>query len=577
MLWLRKIVVLNGPSERVTPSGPSPQFRAGADDASANWSWTGSPRVRDAMPLHATCFRPRRRAVEGFLASPSFALGTVNFIFSPVTSQKTFLTGLGTCITNNVANNAALDAASQARYAVCAIALSVAESQLVRLDNLTCTKATTFSTCQTCVRALGTVNWIFSSVTSLQTFLTGLGTCITNNVANNASLDATSKARYTACVTSLSFKLAKPRDHGKVTLKPDTGFLFDLVEYIDDTEVRTESTGPCGRKIDIVKEGGFHKKNGERVSEVAVGAKATVGRAAVRWNLFAADAEGPHAGVKAYGRHIPQTPIAEVGAIAEASLGKAGVTAGPVRAEVNLNVGMGAKISPLGMEAKFLGFGYEIGTRTGINTPLGSRDVMDRSVDLLPDRSTRRARVDSCGSETMPQAHVSRPNFFAIDVSGVWGWNLRLKEGSLFSDSERIPVRIVPTTSFKAAMARNRVTIKPDTGFLYDAVEYIEDVEVRTESVGPGSYDYIIDKEGGFRKKNGKRVSEVAVGAKSTTGRAAVRWNLFSAEAEGPHAGVGAYGSHLPETPIVEVGAISEASLGKAGVCAGEVFALKST
>ncbi|CAG0897411.1 unnamed protein product [Darwinula stevensoni] len=53
------------------------------------------------------------------------ALGTVNFIFSPVTSQKTFLTGLGTCITNNVANNAALDAASQARYAVCATTLSV--------------------------------------------------------------------------------------------------------------------------------------------------------------------------------------------------------------------------------------------------------------------------------------------------------------------------------------------------------------------------------------------------------------------------------------------------------------------
>ncbi|CAG0906798.1 unnamed protein product [Darwinula stevensoni] len=54
------------------------------------------------------------------------------------------------------------------------------------------------------MQALGTVNWIFSAVTSQQAFLTGLGTCITNNVANNAGLDTASQARYTACATSLS-------------------------------------------------------------------------------------------------------------------------------------------------------------------------------------------------------------------------------------------------------------------------------------------------------------------------------------------------------------------------------------
>ena len=158
----------------------------------------------------------------------------------------------------------------------------------------------------------------------------------------------------------------------EVEVKTNGGFLYDLVEHIDDVEVRTQSTGPRGRKIDIDEEGGFHKKNGKRVAQAAVGAEATTGRAAVRWNLFSAEAEGPHAGVKAYGKHIPLTPIGELGAVAEASLGKAGVTAGPVRAEVNLNVSTGARIGTTGGEVKLFGFGVSLGRNTGISTPLGS-------------------------------------------------------------------------------------------------------------------------------------------------------------------------------------------------------------
>ncbi|CAG0897410.1 unnamed protein product [Darwinula stevensoni] len=83
--------------------------------------------------------------------------------------------------------------------------LQVAEGQLFpRLDYLVCQRATTFSTCQTCVVALGRVNFIFSPQTSQKTFLTGLGTCITNNVANNAGLDSTSQTRYTACASTFN-------------------------------------------------------------------------------------------------------------------------------------------------------------------------------------------------------------------------------------------------------------------------------------------------------------------------------------------------------------------------------------
>ena len=136
------------------------------------------------------------------------------------------------------------------------------------------------------------------------------------------------------------------------------GFLRDHVENIDDVEVHTESTGPRGREM----ASGRHDE-------------VTTGRAAVRWNLFAADAEGPLAGVGAYGRHIPKTPIAELGAMSEASLRKVGVTAGPLCAEANLNVSTGARIGTMGVEANFLGFGCSVGNITAFRTPGGTLGI----------------------------------------------------------------------------------------------------------------------------------------------------------------------------------------------------------
>ncbi|CAG0903782.1 unnamed protein product [Darwinula stevensoni] len=54
-------------------------------------------------------------------------------------------------------------------------------------------------------QGLGRVNFIFTPVTSLQAFLTGLAGCLTdaNGPASSTTLDATSKARYTTCSTNL--------------------------------------------------------------------------------------------------------------------------------------------------------------------------------------------------------------------------------------------------------------------------------------------------------------------------------------------------------------------------------------
>ena len=87
--------------------------------------------------------------------------------------------------------------------------------------------------------------------------------------------------------------------------------------------------------------------------------------------MFEAYAEGPNAGVGAEAHHVPYTPFGKAEASLSASLGKAGVRAGPVVAEFNPNLDTGVSISTTHLGANFLGFGVSLGSETSFSTPLG--------------------------------------------------------------------------------------------------------------------------------------------------------------------------------------------------------------
>ena len=87
--------------------------------------------------------------------------------------------------------------------------------------------------------------------------------------------------------------------------------------------------------------------------------------------VFEAYAEGPNAGVGAEAHHVPYTPFGKAEASVSASLGKAGVRAGPVVAEFNPNLDTGVSVSTTHVGANFLGFGVSLGSETSFSTPLG--------------------------------------------------------------------------------------------------------------------------------------------------------------------------------------------------------------
>ena len=98
-------------------------------------------------------------------------------------------------------------------------------------------------------------------------------------------------------------------------------------------------------------------------------AKATTGKAGAQWGVLAAEAEGPMAGASA-GADLKS---GNLGAFAEASLGRVEGKVGParVRLEPNVNSGIGAKDGQA--QAKLLGFGLSADSKgVGISTPLGS-------------------------------------------------------------------------------------------------------------------------------------------------------------------------------------------------------------
>ncbi|KAK8736086.1 hypothetical protein OTU49_005229 [Cherax quadricarinatus] len=113
--------------------------------------------------------------------------------------------------------------------------------------------------------------------------------------------------------------------------------ICNMVERFDKIDVEAY----C-READagVYSQGGWYSGEG-RVAKAGVFARATAGRA-----------EGAAAG-------------------AEASFCKAGVTAGPVVAEVNLNLNTSISVGTTHASLNILGFGASIGSTTYIATPLG--------------------------------------------------------------------------------------------------------------------------------------------------------------------------------------------------------------
>nr|XP_053641394.1 uncharacterized protein LOC128695028 isoform X1 [Cherax quadricarinatus] len=143
--------------------------------------------------------------------------------------------------------------------------------------------------------------------------------------------------------------------------------ICNMVERFDKIDVEAYCREADGG---VYSQGGWYSGEG-RVAKAGVFARATAGRAEVNFTVFGAYAEGPCAGVGAKFAHVPLTPIIGAAAGAEASFCKAGVTAGPVVAEVNLNLNTSISVGTTHASLNILGFGASIGSTTYIATPLG--------------------------------------------------------------------------------------------------------------------------------------------------------------------------------------------------------------
>ncbi|XP_077316752.1 uncharacterized protein LOC143936213 [Lithobates pipiens] len=106
---------------------------------------------------------------------------------------------------------------------------------------------------------------------------------------------------------------------------------------------------------------GFTNKPGERIPKAGVYAEAGVYRARTENSIFEAEAKGPNASIRAGFFGL------EVGAMARAELGSASASAGPFTAKLGLGLDTGVSAEPDYFEAKFLGTGFSIGSKTSIS------------------------------------------------------------------------------------------------------------------------------------------------------------------------------------------------------------------
>ncbi|MGH0132455.1 UNVERIFIED_CONTAM: hypothetical protein FKN15_030524 [Acipenser sinensis] len=110
---------------------------------------------------------------------------------------------------------------------------------------------------------------------------------------------------------------------------------------------------------------GFKNEPGKMIPKAGVFAEAGVGRAKAEFSVFEAAAKGPNAAAGA------EVSALGASAMAKAELASASASAGPVGVKVGLGVDTGVSVGVDGVEAKFLGTGYSIGTKTSVSV-LGS-------------------------------------------------------------------------------------------------------------------------------------------------------------------------------------------------------------
>ncbi len=146
-------------------------------------------------------------------------------------------------------------------------------------------------------------------------------------------------------------------------------FLMDLAENVDRSGSAATFGSWCGQYS--YAQGGCYTGDG-RVAKAAKGVRATSGYAFAEWSLLKTYAEGPHVGVAMSASNLPGTPIAAASALGVASLGKVGVRAGPLHAEANLNANTGLIVGTTHLELCLLGFGFSLGRRTSLHSPVGS-------------------------------------------------------------------------------------------------------------------------------------------------------------------------------------------------------------
>ena len=98
-------------------------------------------------------------------------------------------------------------------------------------------------------------------------------------------------------------------------------------------------------------------------------AKSTTGKVGAQWGVLAPEAEGPMGSASV----ATDPESGNLGAFAEASLGRVEGKVGPARARLELNVNTGIGMKDGQGQLKLLGIGYSVGTKgLGISTPLGS-------------------------------------------------------------------------------------------------------------------------------------------------------------------------------------------------------------
>ncbi|XP_051560068.1 uncharacterized protein LOC127444627 isoform X1 [Myxocyprinus asiaticus] len=139
----------------------------------------------------------------------------------------------------------------------------------------------------------------------------------------------------------------------------DTINMIDTIDRPEDTLVEGIYVG-TGTYADCPE-----NKSGKRIPKAGAFAEAGVGRARAELSVLEAEAKGPNASAGA------EANILGAAAMVRAEIGSVSAKAGPVGIKLGLGVDTGVSVSPLGFEAKFLGTGISVGTKTSVSL-LGS-------------------------------------------------------------------------------------------------------------------------------------------------------------------------------------------------------------